>query len=265
MLPLGGSAQSQKVLAYSRILAERWNAEIVLLRAVDPLASKSLQQEILRAAQEYLQDQAQQLPHVSTRAVSLVGPAREVIRAQAVKEKCDLIMFAPHAYGRIVRWFIGSVAEEVAHIAPCPVLLVRGEPDPEIRHLVVPVDGSAISYSVLDRISPYTTAQTRITVLHCSGIPQDEALLNSTTGCYLKRLRSEMEGMVASRPNTTLHIVERPAPEGILEWLRGSDCNLVAVSTHGNGGISHLYAGNVADQVAREAACPVLIFPPGSD
>ncbi len=274
LLPLNGTTHSHKVLSYARELAGRWHAEVILMRAIDPLAfagetfaslaTKHLQQELLRAANDYLNSLTPHFPGLETRVICEVGPPRETIRALAYRDKCDLIMMAPYAYGAIVRWMLGSVAEEVAHIAPCPVLLVRGNAQAKLRHIAVPVDGSQLSYSVLDRLAAFATPDTRVTVLHCSGVPHHEAHFNQATESYLGRLRADLELQVRDRVNTDLKILDSHAPEGLLDWLRNFDCDLVAMSTHGDGGFQQRHLGSVTDQLARQANCPVLVFPPGS-
>lgn len=274
LLPLNGTTHSHKVLPYARRLAVRWQAEVVLMRALDPLVfsgenfaslkTRQLEHEMMAAAEDYLNSLTGHFSGLTTRIVCQVGPARETIRAQAYRENCDLIMMAPYAYGQVVRWVIGSVAEEVAHIAPCPVLLVRGERQPEPHHLMVAVDGSQISYSVLDHLAPYTTPETKVTVLHCCDVLDQEACSSQATQSYLQRLRLDLERQVRDRPNTELLILQSQAPEGILDWLSHSDCDLVALSTHGNGGFQHLHLGGVTDQLARRAGCPVLVFPPAA-
>ncbi|MBX3171184.1 MAG: universal stress protein [Candidatus Eremiobacteraeota bacterium] len=274
LLPLNGMSHAHKAIPQARRLAERWQAEVVLLRAIDPLAfagetfaslaTQRLEQDMLEAARDYLGQQSEKFAGLSVRTRCVVGPARESIRAQAFREKCDLVVMAPYAYGPIVRWMIGSVAEGVAHGAPCPVLLVRGESRPEPRHMLVPVDGSQLSGAVLDHLAPFVTPETSITVLHCCGVPQEEARQSEATGSYLDRLRYDLERLVSGRARHRLVMLDSQAPEGILEWLQKNDCDLVAMSTHGAGGFEQIYLGSVTDQVARQSPCPVLVFPPGS-
>ncbi len=274
LLPLNGTNHSHKVLPYASKLAELRQAEVVLMRAIDPmafagegfasLATKRLEHELMGAAQAYLDNVSERFSVGRVRNLCVVGPARESIRAQALQEKADLIIMAPYAYGAIVRWMIGSVAEGVAHMAPCPVLLVRGDHSPEPKHVVVPVDGSQLSVAVLDHLAPLITAETRVTVLHCCGVSQEEAGRNEATGTYLARLREDLERQVAGRDRHQLALVDSHAPDGILQWLKKSDCDLVAMSTHGAGGFENLYLGSVTDQVARQSPCPVLVFPPGA-
>ncbi|NGZ10108.1 MAG: universal stress protein, partial [Nitrospira sp. LK70] len=46
--------------------------------------------------------------------------------------------------------------------------------------------------------------------------------------------------------------------DSILEFIDGSDCDLVVMGTHGRRGLSHLVKGSVAEAVLRRASCPVL-------
>ncbi len=62
---------------------------------------------------------------VKVRTLLRVGaPYREVI--EAVKdERVDLVLMATHGWGEIHRWLVGSVADKVIRMAPCPVMTVR--------------------------------------------------------------------------------------------------------------------------------------------
>lgn len=51
-------------------------------------------------------------------------PAEEIIAA-AQESKCDLIILSTRGLTGLDRYLIGSVANRVAQLAPCPVLLMR--------------------------------------------------------------------------------------------------------------------------------------------
>jgi nucleotide-binding universal stress UspA family protein len=76
-------------------------------------------------AARYLEDAAQPLRNegleVSTEVRSGFA-ARELVEAVGPE---DLLVVASHGRHGLARWFIGSVAEEVARRAPAPVLIVR--------------------------------------------------------------------------------------------------------------------------------------------
>jgi universal stress protein A len=59
------------------------------------------------------------------RAVVTTGPAPESIVDTASAERADLIVIGTHGRTGLTRLVIGSVAERVVRIAPCPVLIVK--------------------------------------------------------------------------------------------------------------------------------------------
>ncbi len=62
--------------------------------------------------------------------IHLVKDARsvaEAIVAEAGAHRADLIVIASHGRGGLKRVVLGSVADRVAHSAPCPVLIARSD------------------------------------------------------------------------------------------------------------------------------------------
>jgi nucleotide-binding universal stress UspA family protein len=59
------------------------------------------------------------------RTVLRVGvPYREIV-AEAEEPKVDLVLLATHGRGEIHRLLVGSVADRVIRMAPCPVFTVK--------------------------------------------------------------------------------------------------------------------------------------------
>ena len=50
------------------------------------------------------------------------------------------------------------------------------------------------------------------------------------------------------------------ASESILEHAQASNADLIALTTHGRGGLGRAVFGSVADEVLRRARCPVLLL-----
>ena len=53
------------------------------------------------------------------------NPAEEIV-AFAEREQTELIVISSHARRGFDRWLIGSTAERVVRLAPCPVVVLRG-------------------------------------------------------------------------------------------------------------------------------------------
>lgn len=57
------------------------------------------------------------------------GEPGESILEAAVAENVDLIVVGSHGRGAVGRFLIGSVSDQVVRNAPCPVLVVRQDPE----------------------------------------------------------------------------------------------------------------------------------------
>ena len=64
-------------------------------------------------------------PHMPAELEVRIGRPAEEIAAAATEAKSDLIILSTHGRTGLDRYLIGSVAERVARLAPCPVYLMR--------------------------------------------------------------------------------------------------------------------------------------------
>lgn len=71
------------------------------------------------------------LTDARTTTTVLVGPPAPTIVQHAAAQRVDLIVMGTHGHGPIRRFLLGSVAERVVRLAPCPVLTV---PHESLRH-----------------------------------------------------------------------------------------------------------------------------------
>ena len=62
---------------------------------------------------------------VSAHGIVRSGVAVEAILKLATEEGCDLIVIGTHGRGGLSRFLLGSVADRVVRLAPCPVMTVR--------------------------------------------------------------------------------------------------------------------------------------------
>ncbi|MDP3563958.1 MAG: universal stress protein [Methanoregula sp.] len=59
-----------------------------------------------------------------TLKVAIGDPAQEII-AHIAKEQIDLVIIGSRGLGTLKGVLIGSVSQKIAHLAPCPVLIVK--------------------------------------------------------------------------------------------------------------------------------------------
>ena len=141
LVPLDGSGLSERALPVAESLAEKYGAEIVLLRVLDvPLPSRVVIHPESLWMQEALQENHREIErYLAERRMDLARkgiPAREVvfdtspaedILFVAQNEGVDLIVMSSHGQGGSSRWTSGSVADKVMRHSTCPVLLIRME------------------------------------------------------------------------------------------------------------------------------------------
>ncbi|OQY18686.1 MAG: hypothetical protein B6I34_10370 [Anaerolineaceae bacterium 4572_32.1] len=137
VLPLDGSDLAERALPHAVAQAERFGAELILLRVLEPIVptgtlapqSANRQAETLTGAwaAEYLERVAAGVREhgVSVSTVAIEGRPRKKILEFAETNKIDLIVLSTRGRSGPSRWLMGGVADRVVRGANVPVLLVR--------------------------------------------------------------------------------------------------------------------------------------------
>jgi len=222
----------------------------------------------------------------------LEGGVIEAIQEQVAKDAVDLVVMTTHGRGPLGRFWLGSVADKLLRQLDVPLLLVHpGQSAPDlaadrvIKHVLVPLDGSELAERVLEPVTslgdlmgcdytllrvvkpvhpslPYTEglsiAQLAGEILDriekLQGEVRQEAL--SYLNNVAERLRTRSLGV-----RTRIAVHEHPAAAILNEVTTGA-ADLVAIETHGRGGLSRLFLGSVADKVLRGSSVPLLVHHP---
>ena len=138
LVPTDFSAGSERAWTEARRLAARLGAELVLVHVLveAPLYSEgpfTMKQArgVFDAARAWSVKAlgewtaAAAVAGISARWVLRTGvPYKEIVGA-AVRERADLIVIGTHGRGGLDRALLGSVADRVIRLAPCPVVTVR--------------------------------------------------------------------------------------------------------------------------------------------
>jgi nucleotide-binding universal stress UspA family protein len=127
-------------LAYGRELARRFDATLHILHVVDdvgarlatasglPYDTTRLQEDLNgvegRQLEQLVADEDRRELRAKIVQVVSPSPAREIVD-YAAKAGIDLMILGTHGRSAIAHVFMGSVAERVVRLAPCPVLTVR--------------------------------------------------------------------------------------------------------------------------------------------
>jgi nucleotide-binding universal stress UspA family protein len=138
LAPTDFSESSKQAVAYAYELAQTFGAKLLLLHVVElpvypvevflpSTEGTTLFDDLERQAHL---DLAQLLPKaqdgtVEVRCQAVAGTPYDKIIEVAGAEKVDLIVMATHGRTGLSHLVMGSVAERVVRMAPCPVLTIR--------------------------------------------------------------------------------------------------------------------------------------------
>jgi len=143
LAPVDFSDVSEHALSYATGLAADLGAKMLVIYVVEPIVFAGspiapemsvphLIEDQRRAAAESVDKLVARLAKRKIEVEGMVrtGTAYHVIVDSAAAESCDLIIMGTHGRGGLGHFLLGSVAEKVVRLSPCPVLTVRGGDQP---------------------------------------------------------------------------------------------------------------------------------------
>lgn len=288
LVPLDGSQLAEAALSYAAQLANRLNLGVTLLHVCG--ASESAPLFMCRS---YVEHEAELIAlklkspaKEETRGEAITGNAAEGILAYAEQDQSDLILMAAHGESG-GRWLLGSVAHKVLSHSKAPVLLVRtgfevgDEAWPKV--IIVPLDGSSVAESILAHVEMLAGAPDASAEVVLLRVCQSPALLadypeaimphtweehvdlatkgaRQSCGLYLGGIRKSLENR-GIRVQSEVVLGAEPA-DAIIKYAGRHPFGLIAMSTHGESGITRWPYGHVGDRVLLSTKNPLLFARP---
>jgi nucleotide-binding universal stress UspA family protein len=292
MVPLDGSAFAEEALPAGIAIARRTGALLSLATVRTPTphwafaevpATVPPQESPGGAIEEaYLEStigRVSQKENLLVNSVILNGSAAPALAEHVAATGVDLVVMTTHGRGGVSRLWLGSVADWLLRSLKVPLLLLRpgqgGRSALPFRKILVPLDGSPRSEEVLDYAAglgaPEDLQFILLSVVE-SPVPLADPLTMAPTfpePFNLEEFRVEAEAnlkQVADRliangfKAQTKVVVAAPVVPTILK--EAAECDLIAMSTHGWGGLQRLVLGSVTDKVVRGSTGPVLAVKP---
>jgi len=299
LVPLDQSRFAESALPAALSLAERSGGELHLVTVVSTLPPMAFSapddaggpgwfDEGRRRGSAYLEDVAARIQdagatcEVLTKVLS--GAPVRMLREWILKTGIDQIVMTTHGRGFVKRLWLGSVADGLIRDAPCPILLWRPgsassdegvdlKARPGLRRILVPLDGSETSGAIVPWVSrlaglygiPVTLASV---VVPPAGIGSSYLPHAAEAEVYRAPERSHLENYLRSTGEQlgdqgievdTRVLTGGGAADEILALASDIGADLVALSTHGRGGVARMVVGSVADKVIRGSESHVLV------
>ena len=286
LVPYDFSSFSKVALAHGLVMAQRHRAELHVIyvevlhgEIVSNSTTSSEKAEALRVRiAEDNRDLGDQLKGPAIHYVVghdlAAGPA---INTYALEYDIDLIVMGTHGRRGLKHMFLGSVAEEMIRIAPCPVMIVRAHDTStttygDFKNILVPVDFSEHSTAALAHAMEIATlSNAEIELLHVIPVPayptlSDAAFISIYTHkpemetkafahlqTYYKKLTDVFPGEVK------FAVTHGMAADEISHHVVENGHDLMVIGTHGQTGLNRFLLGSVTAKVIRRAPIPVFI------
>ena len=296
MAPTEGSDIERGALSVAVTLAQRFNADLHLVRALpSPVVAETLpdtsvldiREDALRVERtarlhklEALGTELRTLGHIRVVTALKSGRVAPTLRDYAMEFNVDLIVMSSHSLGGLKRVTLGSVTDYLIRNTHSPVLVVKppasfvgATPDETVASIVVPLDGSAMAEQILPEVAalalglnasvhllrvltPHTYSQEQIMQ---AGLPWWEAEI-AEADAYLSGPASYL-AKEAVKVNKEVILSDNVAT-AILDYAARMRADLIAIATSGSGGMSRFVFGTVADEVTRKSPTSLLVFHP---
>jgi nucleotide-binding universal stress UspA family protein len=293
LVPLDGSPFAEQALPLAISIGGAARIPLHLLRVRTTLSLRNCHtatEQYLEAVATAIQPQLSEpvLTHVLT---DDCGPLEtpppgatavpDVIALFAAEHNISAIILATHGYAGVRRAWLGSVADSLVRLAPRPVLVVRppaagpgpaSPADGRIRHVLIPVDGSAASeQAIAYAVQVGTLFDARYTLLRAVSplaweiVPQRHAHPGEYSSPLSRQAVANSMEVIASRLRNrglevNVEVQEAVSPAtAIMGFAAKRGVDLIVMCTQGAGRIRRVLLGSVTDHVVRGSEVPVLV------
>jgi nucleotide-binding universal stress UspA family protein len=296
MVPTDGSGFDREAIRVALRIAERCGAQVRLVRVLatgsffgasgtpdgTPIAPELARNERDQALSE-LYSLAAECRTTSKADISVdlhSGPVNDVLQGYARRNDVDLIVISTHARSGISRLSLGSVTDSLIRHTTIPVLVVKPASsylNPQVREvfrrILVPLDGSTLAEQILPRVLTLASLEdaeiTLLNVLVPQSYSQKEIVDPSLpwwdkdvaiVQAYLFRIAGTLRraGVLV----TTDIVISDNIAGAIGDFASREKANLIAIATHGRGGLNRMLHGSVADAIMHSGRISMLVFKP---
>jgi nucleotide-binding universal stress UspA family protein len=301
VVPVDGVEANEHVIPLVEALARRNGAAVHLLfvgeaRVPEPYlegltpyqfegvedADERWRREMRARDEAYLARLAGRLSAEGTSVSSTVLSPSTATGVHRFADACDADLIMVSVHGATGSGWLDEVGAALIRHARMPLLMVpprQAPTDGRFRRVLIPLDGSGFAEQVIGRaqqLDPERLAE--YILVKVLPVPRrgatyasyglhvaDQDLLHrqGVTREYLQRVSDTLR---AQGYKASVRVLVHPsAPDAILNAAQDHGADLIAMATHGRGGLSKLLLGSVAEEVLRATVQPLLLFRPRGD
>jgi len=282
LVPVDGSTLAEVAIPYALAVAERARSRVQFVFVYQD----SFTLEPVELAWQYLlrlTAKARERLGDSVSSALLHGPVAATLVKQARKIGADLVIMTTHGRGGLERAWLGSVTDQLIRRVGIPLLVLQpcedgSAPEFEPSEILVPLDGSTLAETALQPAAAlarlWDAELTLVQIVYplpivaepavpaAQGSDQElTALARESAEEYVRQAAERLRSSGVKASGLALMGTDMPAHQ-LRELALPGRVSLIAMATHGRGGIRRFILGSVADKLVRTAEVPVLVVPP---
>ncbi|EDP72469.1 universal stress protein [Flavobacteriales bacterium ALC-1] len=268
LVPTDFSEQAENALKVAAMLAKKHEAEIYLLhmmeipmQQIDPGAVQSDIPEALffmKLAHKKFEDLMERdyLDGITVRETVKADITFNEIKDACKEYDIDLIVMGSHGATGIKEMFVGSNAEKVVRTSIVPVLVIKNDHEAfKVSDFVFASDFKNDNKETYKQAVEFAKAlDAKIHLLMVN-----TANNFMTTYDANARINDFISGQTFDNYTVTVHN-DTTVEQGILNFSKDIDADLIGISTHGRQGIAHFFNSSISEDLVNHANRPVITF-----
>lgn len=165
----------------------------------------------------------------------------------------DLVVMGSHG-ARGIRSIVGSNTQKVVRIAPMPVLVIKHHVDDfQVQDLVFASNFSHADIEKFEAFRPVIDMfDPKVHLLKVNTPKNFERSEDTNRAIDAFLQKHELKKFTATIYN------DLSIEEGILNFARGIDADMIAMATHGRSGFFHVVNGSLTEDIVNHTTFPVL-------
>lgn len=268
LVPTDFSEEANNALNVAAQLAKKYDAEIYLLHLlelplhqIDAMATHSELPEamfFMKLAHKRFEELASQdfLEDIQVHETIEFDQSFAGIKDTCRKHDIDLIVMGSHGVTGFKEMFIGSNTEKVVRSSDVPVLVIKNKHEAfDINDFVFASDfknDNKETYKQAVKLAKAFDSKIHLVMVNTANRFTTTEVANQRIESFIKDTNFE---------NYCVNIYnDETVEQGILNFSKSINADLIGISTHGRQGIAHFFNGSISEDLVNHAKRPVVTF-----
>ena len=182
--------------------------------------------------------------------------AFEGVIEESKNNHVDLIVMGSQGATGLKEMLVGSNTEKVVRHSDIPVLVIKKDiPNFDINNLIYASDFSEVSKKPFQKVVDFANVfDAKIHLLFINTIHNFEP-----TKVSYDKLKSFISDFTLKEHSINIYN-DTTIEEGILNFGKEINADIIAINTHGRSGLSQLFSESISKELANHALRPVITF-----